>query len=382
MMTSRDVKATLQRLIDLNSPAISHFADICHVELESDYRIRFDLVRPNLFFLHLFSSIYMSILPYEIDFAQDPVGTGPYRVLDLNEDVLVLGAYDLYYGVRPLLDRVEIWYLPHLGSSVRQYQLTDAGQDALSVEEDQSHSIDYPAVGCRYILFNFKRDGIHHDPAVRQTLRMLYNQPAMIRELGGNRITPADSFLPWKSSGHAFAEPSLDEARTRLQTSGYQGEVLTVAFRTRKEDREEALWLQERGRKIGLQLELHPLNEYHLGDIMSHADLLIAEEVLEDDWQWGMINYFRNESNYLHDLLLDAQRLSLKQMLENFSRLPAEGRTGLLDLAESRLRDNCWVLHGCHMNKKAQLSQSLFGLQTGSFGFLDISKLWVKSGFR
>jgi SgrR family transcriptional regulator len=382
MMTSRDVKETLQRLIDLGSPAISHFEDICHVELESDYRIRFDLVRPNTFFLHLFSSIYMSILPYDVDFAHNPVGTGPYQVLDLSKDVLVLGAYDLYYGIRPLLDRVEIWYLPHLGSSVRQYQLTDSSHSPPATEEDQSHSIDYPALGCRYILFNFKREGIHHKKAVRQALRVLYNQPAMIRELGGNRITPADSFLPWRSSGHEFMEPQQDEARALLQAGGYGGEVLTIACRTRKEDQEEALWLQERGRKVGLRLQLHPIAEYNLADIMNHADLLIAEEVLEDDWQWGMINYFRNESNYLHDLLLDSQRLMLTRVLEHFSRLPTAERTELLDLAEGKLRDNCWVLYGCHMNKKAQLSQNLFGQQTGSFGFLDISKLWVKSGFQ
>lgn len=126
MMTSRDVKETLQRLINFGSPAACHFKDIAHVELESDYRIRFDLRQPNLFFLHLFSSIYMSILPYDADFSQHPVGTGPYQVLDLSSDVLVLGAFDFYYGIRPLLDRVEIWYLPHLASSVRQYQLKDA----------------------------------------------------------------------------------------------------------------------------------------------------------------------------------------------------------------------------------------------------------------
>lgn len=382
MMTSRDVKETLQRLTGLASPAVCHFQDICHVELESDYRIRFDLIRPNFFFLHLFSSIYMSILPYDADFTQHPVGTGPYRVLDLNEDVLVLGAYDLYYGIRPLLDRVEIWYLPHLGSSVRQYQLTDGNTGLLTAEEDKSHNIDYPALGCRYILFNFKREGPHHQLAVRQALRILYNQPAMIRELGGNRIMPADSFLPKKSSERVFTEPVLDDARALLQAGGYRGEVLTLAYRTLKEDQEEALWLKERSGEIGLKLRLLPLPDYNLPEILNHADLLITEEVLEDDWQWGMINFFRNESNFLHDLLLEDHKVSLIQVLENFSRVPFEERAELLELAEHKLRDNCWMLYGCHLNKKAQLSPSLYGMQTGSFGFLDISKLWVKSGFR
>ncbi|NQX47586.1 SgrR family transcriptional regulator [Paenibacillus tritici] len=385
MMTSRDVQGTLQRLNDLASPVIGHFKDICHVELESDYRIRFDLVQPNLFFLHLFSSIYMSILPFDVDFTQHPVGTGPYQVLNLSKDELVLGAYDLYYGIRPLLDRVEIWYLPHLASSVRQYQLTDASTSPGNTpitEEDQSHSIDYPAVGCRYILFNFQREGVHHHPAVRQALRILYHPPAMIRELGGNRIMPASSFLPWWSSRHPFPEGLPQEAQALLQAAGYKGEVLKLAFRVQKEDQEEALWLQERCRRIGLQLELYAFTDYDRPDIMSHADLLIAEEVLEDDWQWGMINYFRNESNYLHGLLQDSQKLTLTWLLEPFARLAAEERAALLDLGESKLRDNCWVLYGCHLNKKAQLSQNLLGLQPGSFGFLDISKLWVKSGFQ
>lgn len=49
-MTSRDVKETLQRLIDLNSPAVNLYKDIERVEVEGDHRIRFDLSRPNLFF--------------------------------------------------------------------------------------------------------------------------------------------------------------------------------------------------------------------------------------------------------------------------------------------------------------------------------------------
>ncbi|MFD1906314.1 hypothetical protein ACFSQ7_23575 [Paenibacillus rhizoplanae] len=118
-------------------------------------------------------------------------------------------------------------------------------------------------------------------------MRILYNQLALIRELGGNRIMPADSFLPWQSSKYEFAEPQLEEARALLEEGGYRGEVVKLAYRPCKEDQDEAIWLQERCRKIGLQLELHPLADYDLPDLVNHADLVICEEVLEDDWQWG-----------------------------------------------------------------------------------------------
>ncbi|MFD1906315.1 hypothetical protein ACFSQ7_23580 [Paenibacillus rhizoplanae] len=65
-----------------------------------------------------------------------------------------------------------------------------------------------------------------------------------------------------------------------------------------------------------------------------------------------MINYFRNESNYLHHLLLDSQKSELTEVLKPFARLAAGERAEVLELAEGKLRDNGWVLYGCHMNKK------------------------------
>lgn len=163
---------------------------------------------------------------------------------------------------------------------------------------------------------------------------------------------PADSFLPWQSSKREFEEPLLEEARALLEADGYKGEAVKLAYRTHQEERDEALWLQERCRKIGLLLELCPVSEYDLPDLINQADLVICEEVLEDDWQWGMINYFRNESNYLHHLLLDSQKSELTEVLKPFARQAAGERAEVLELAEGKLRANGWVLYGCHMNKK------------------------------
>lgn len=382
IMTSRDVKETLQRLIDMDNPSINLYKDIERVELEGDHRIRFELSRPSLFFLHMFSCIHMSILPYDVDFAHEVVGTGPYRLLDFNEDVLVLAAFDYYYGIRPLLDRVEIWYLPDQGSNERHYQLPDAASGELLPDIICNHSLDYPALGCRYLLFNFQKEGIQHNLFFRQALGVLYHPMTLIKELGGNRLTPASSFLPWKSSERDWEEPTITQARELLQASGYKGEVVTIATKDKKEEREEALWLQARGAAVGLQMKLYFINEFHTEEMKNNAEILLAEEVLEDDWQWGIINYFNNKSNYLNSLLKEEQLAILNHELKDFSQLPKADRIILLDRAEGILRDNHWILYGCHMNKRAQLNQSLFGLHTGSFGFLDISKLWIKTGFQ
>ncbi|MEC0169535.1 ABC transporter substrate-binding protein [Paenibacillus graminis] len=381
-LTSRDVKETLQRLTDLHSPVLWHYRDIVRIELQGDHRIRIDLARPNLFFLHLFSCVHMSILPYDVDFIHEPVGTGPYRLLDYNEDVLVLAAFDDYYAIRPLLDRVEIWYVPELGYNDRMYQLPDTELGADNGGGCANHSIDYPALGCRYIMMNFQREGRQHHPLFRQVLRMLYHPETLVSELGGHRITPADSFLPWKSRRTLWQRPSFEEAEKLLRSSGYQGEEITLAYASRREEeREEAEWLQQRGARIGLNLRLAPYSNLNIAELLLQADLLLAEEVLEDDWQWGMINYFVNQSNHFYSLLQQSQRDEIEAQLQEFAEVPEAARILLLERAESLIRDNCWVLYGCHLNKRAQLNQSLFGLHTGSFGFLDISRLWIKTGF-
>lgn len=382
VMTSKDVKETVQRLFDLQSPALPHFRDITRIELEGDHRIRFDLSAPNLFFLHVLSSVYMSVLPCDKDFAVEPLGSGPYRLLNMNKDVLVLAAFDDYYSIRPLLDRVEIWYLPEQGSAMRQYQLPEGDNISTHGGDCEDNRIDYPALGCRYIMVNFNREGYPHNSLFRQAMRILFDPAALIEELGGNRITPADSFLPWISRSRTWNRRPLEHAKTLLQGSGYQGEEITLAYNPKKEEREEAEWLQQRGREAGLRLILLPYQDYSIEEIQLQADFVLAEEVLEDDWQWGMMNYFVNKSNYLHSLLQDRQLHILQQKLENFTQAGEAERKQLLEQTENILRDNCWVLYGCHMNKRAQLNHNLFGLHPAAFGFLDISKIWIKPEFK
>ncbi|AIQ53018.1 ABC transporter substrate-binding protein [Paenibacillus sp. FSL R7-0331] len=382
VMTSTDVKHTLLRLKEQNSPATWHFQNIAGIELLGDHRIRFDLSRPNRFFLHTLSSVYMSIVPYDLEFSPlSPTGTGPYRVTRLSGDVVELAAFDDYYGIRPLLDRVEIWSLPDQWASVRQYQLPEAGEVRPSSAACINNSIDYPALGCRYLLTNFRKKGLQHNRKFRQAMSLLYHPLSLKKELGGNRITPAASFLPWLSRQANFSEPSPDDIKKQLKLSGYNGEYITLAYTNKKDERDEAEWLQRRGASAGITFKLLEYKDFQLDEIISRADFVFSEEVLEDDWQWGMINYFVNRSNHLHGLLLESQLAVIKQRVGSFMELDDKSRSGLLQQTEDLLRDNAWVLYGCHLNKRAQHNQSLFGLHTGSFGFLDISKLWIKSSF-
>ncbi|WP_342555868.1 ABC transporter substrate-binding protein [Paenibacillus sp. FSL R7-0652] len=379
IMTSHDVQASLNRLFATNCPSLWLYRDIERTEVSSDYCIKFVLYRANRFFLHLFSCIRMTILPADHDSHSMLVGTGPFQITEMSEDVIKLAAFDAYYGIRPHLDQVHIWFLPETASNDGYYHLP--GTDRLSLSgssHELSHYIDYPALGCQYMLFNFHVPGCHHTPSFREAVRIIYDPVTLVHDLGENRITPASSFLPWKSAVQNWKAAALDEARTLLEQSGYQGEPFRLSYKKNK-DSDVAEWLQQRARKIGLQIELEPFDDYLDVVKTSDAPLILREEILEDDWQYGMIHFFKNETNCLHDYLTPELQSVLDDLLDPFPQLAHNGRTELLEQAESVLRQNRWLLHGCHMNKKAELHQSIYGMQTSEFGFLDISKLWIKN---
>ncbi|MFS0869178.1 ABC transporter substrate-binding protein [Paenibacillus xylanilyticus] len=376
-MTSQDVQATWQRLHDVKSPSIWLYRDIEHVELAGDYCIRFCLSRPNRFLLHLFSSIPMTILPFDIDHSKQLIGTGPFQVSEQSEDVLVLRAFDNYYGIRPHLDQVYIWFLPDLGTQDRYYELQGTDRLKMSSDYEKTKDIDYPALGCQYLLFNFQKSGIHHHPHFRHAMRIVYDSAALVTELGGSLITPASSFLPWISAGQHWTEAALDHAHELLNSSGYQGETILLSC-TANKDRNVADWLQQRGAAIGLHIEIVASSDNLQPEETTFADLILAEEILEQDWQYGMIHYFKTLSNQFNTCMSIEQQSVLDQKLEHFLQLNDQDRVALLYEAEEELRTNYWILHGAHLNKRAQLNQSLFGLQTSDFGFMDISKIWIK----
>ena len=153
-MTAYDVQASLKRLFETHCSSLWLYRDIKQTEVNGDYCIRFILHRANVF-LHLFSCIRMTVLPSNHDPNKPLVGTGPFQVTEMNEDVIKLMAFDSYYGFRPYLDQIHIWFLPDLASNDGYYDLPGTDRLSLSGNPEQPHYIDYPVLGCQYMIFNF-----------------------------------------------------------------------------------------------------------------------------------------------------------------------------------------------------------------------------------
>ncbi|MBB6673473.1 SgrR family transcriptional regulator [Cohnella nanjingensis] len=379
-LTTKDVLYTVQRLRDVNSPSRWQYEEIERVEIVSDFAISFYLLQPNRLFLHFFSSFYMSILPHDVAFSErNLIGTGPFRMAEFTDRVLVLEAYDDYFRERPFLDRVEFWFMPvHMEKDL--YQLPDANPAKLDGHGDNGE-IESVMDGCQFIVFNFRKEGVQRHRSFRKAMRLVFDRAAIIEELKGNRISPADSFFPENSKQTDVEKATLQEAKALLRESGYAAEELKLYYWNKKEFHDDARWIRNRGEAVGLRLSLHPvhLTDYYTTDADQEADMLVICESLEEDTEWGYLRLFQDEACFIRRLLDREQHAWLDRSIRSLAMLISpEQRARILDQIERRMRDEDWVLFGYHMNKITQYHPALHGVTLDSFGWIDFSKLWIK----
>lgn len=89
------------------------------------------------------------------DYDLFPIGTGPYKVIQNDEKRLVLQAFDGYFGFRPLLDRIEVWVIDDVHSSMVFPSLNSPIKPKTGTFGDEVE-LD---PGCTYLLLN-RRSGL------------------------------------------------------------------------------------------------------------------------------------------------------------------------------------------------------------------------------
>ncbi|EGR4175263.1 SgrR family transcriptional regulator [Vibrio cholerae] len=163
------------------------FAHIDQVDSPYPWAVDVHLQKPDTRLPLLLAEACAKILPAESDRNPDfdlmPVGTGPYKVVLNDEKRLVLQAFDGYFGFRPLLDRVEVWVIDEVHSSMVFPSLsnpmkTARGSSTEEVELDP---------GCTYLLLN-RRNGVAKDEHWARYLTEKLNALNLFRLLPEEKI--------------------------------------------------------------------------------------------------------------------------------------------------------------------------------------------------
>ncbi|WP_421229607.1 HTH-type transcriptional regulator SgrR [Aeromonas jandaei] len=169
-----DVMESLLALRD--RPLFAHLA-----RLESPWPRTLDLYldSPDPLLPDLLAEPVAAILPRELKgeggFALQPVGTGPYRVIANDPLQLRLAAFDDYFGLRALLDEIDIWMLPELAERLESHLQLGRDSPELGTMRGESELES----GC-YFLLQDERSRALQDPALRYWVIQLLSPVALM----------------------------------------------------------------------------------------------------------------------------------------------------------------------------------------------------------
>ena len=207
---------------------------------------------------HLLGSLDADAL-YDGGFNQQPVGTGPFRLLELSSYAAVLEGFPSYHLGQPHLERLELRFFREEGellTALRSRQIDGAlfrpglSADDLFFLESQSYLCRYELHTTGYLVVYVNQEfEPFRDPLVRRALQHALDRGAVAQAALAGQGLPVDSPIPpgtwaYRDAPDAFrfdraqAEALLDEAGWRRGGRGPRqkdGEALRFTLVTNDE---------------------------------------------------------------------------------------------------------------------------------------------------
>jgi peptide/nickel transport system substrate-binding protein len=281
-LTSADVKATFEFIRNPanKSPKRGALRMVSSIEAPDEFTVIFHLSEPYASFpLNLIPSA-IGIVPANAstDFSRHPIGSGPFRFVKQSQDEeVVIERNPQYAPAAPQLTRVRFRIVPdaivralELRKGSADLEMSSLSPDIIPVlvrQPDLAVTVR-SGTNLTYLSFNLEDPALAHRE-LRQALALATDREALIRYLLHGEAKIADGVLPpelWAAESdvakHSFdpprAEQFLDAAGFPRQQSGVRLH-LTLKCSTEEQARLIGAALQEQWRRVGVELELRPL---------------------------------------------------------------------------------------------------------------------------
>jgi peptide/nickel transport system substrate-binding protein len=290
-LIAADVKATFDSILNTaaHSPKRGAFRMVASIEAPDAATVIFHLSEPYASFLWNLARPAVGIVPHDAgpDFSRHPVGSGPFRFVaqSQDEEVLVERNPDYFRGA-PQIAGVRFRVVPdavvralELRKGSADIEMSSLSPDMIPVlaRQPKLAVTERPGTNFAYLGFNLE-DSILAKREVRQALAFATDREALIQYLLHGEARIASGILPpnhWAYESNV-AQYALDPARaeTILDGAGFprkQGGTrfhLTLKTSTEEQARLIGAVLQEQWRRVGVDVELRPLE---LATLLSDA---------------------------------------------------------------------------------------------------------------
>lgn len=281
-VTSADVKFTFDSIVNAanRSPKRGAFRMVASVEAQNASTVVFRLKEPYASFLWNLSRPGVGIVPAGsgADFARHPVGSGPFRfVSQKQDDEVLIERNPQYFRAAPNLSRVRFRIVPdavvralELRKGAADLEISSLSPDMVPVLARQPalEVTQRPGTNFAYLGLNLEDPALSHR-ALRQALAFATDRESLVTYLLRGQARLATGILPpahWAYEPNVAAYP-YDPARSEqlLDAAGFPRKNggmrlrLTLKTSTEEQARLVAAALQEQWRRVGVELELRPL---------------------------------------------------------------------------------------------------------------------------
>ncbi len=290
-LTSADVKATFDSILNAatHSPKRGAFRMVASIDTPDAATVVFHLTEPYASFLWNLARPAVGVVPRDAgaDFSRHPIGSGPFRFVSQSQDeeVIVERNPDYSRGA-PQIAEIRFRVVPdavvralELRKGSADLEMSSLSPDMIPVLAQQPGLAvtQHPGTNFGYLGFNLE-DPILANREVRQALAFATDREALIRYLLRGQARIATGILPpnhWAYEPNVAqytldpeqAEKILDAAGSPRQQNGARFH-LTLKTSTEEQARLIGAVLQEQWRRVGVDLELRPLE---LATLLSDA---------------------------------------------------------------------------------------------------------------
>ncbi len=277
---------TFERLLDPRHPNrpkavpyLPNFMDIARVEAAGPLKAVFRLKNPSavvLYNLTLFGACIVSpsaVRKHGGKFAQNPAGTGPYRLFRWDRDVrIVLDRFDGYWGPKPSIARVIVVPVASAQTAIQKLRKGEVHvvdhptlADVKPLRDDPATKVDTEAsLNVCYLAFNMRK-APYSDPDFRRAVSLALDRGTLnqlayhgLAEPAANIVPPAiwKDLCPTPEYEHSLEKAREHLAKVRLASNQVELVHMTYARPYVPEPHRVAEFVKDQLRKIGLEVKL------------------------------------------------------------------------------------------------------------------------------
>ncbi|MFP7299777.1 ABC transporter substrate-binding protein [Neobacillus niacini] len=290
------------------------------------------------------------------------LGTGSFFMGENSEEKTILHAFKHYYGERPLLDTVEFIQVSREFGNVYYGAHESKEVGTFEVESDSGFGI--------VVMNPFRQSDIARSE-VRDYIHMLIDEnrpqisnihPLISENNSGCLIGHSKPYSMPKLSKPALTKP------IRMRYTGYAKDV--------------SYWLMTILENAGIDIEIEEVSFhdalYH-DHLKADADIFIHGEIFELNQSFSYFNFIKNNLSPLRKLT--QSDTYLQKCIRAYDELPFEQWIGHHLKIEKYLIENSLCIPLYYSKRQIPFSINLMNVEIKHFGYVDLSKLWMKPKF-